>query len=150
LLVASQIEKAQVVHVIFFGNCLISWHSKKQHSVALSTAEAEYVAAGSCCSQILWTKQQLLEYDLKLGCVPIKCDNTSAISLTKNHVLHSRTKHIEIRHHFLKDHVEKKDVSFEYVDTKDQLTDIFTKPLPFEPFLKIRRELGILDTSCLK
>ena len=102
-----------------FGNCLISWHNKKQHSVALSTAEAEYVAAGSCCSQILWIKQQLLDYDLKLGCVPIKCDNTIAINLTKNPVLHSRTKHIEIRHQFLRDHVEKKDVSFVYVDTKD-------------------------------
>jgi len=66
-----------------FGNCLISWHSKKQHSVALSTAEAEYVATRSCCSQILWIKQQLLDHDLKLGCVPIKCDNTSAINLTK-------------------------------------------------------------------
>jgi len=79
----------------------------------LSTAEAEYVAAWSCCSQILWIKQQLLDYDLKLGCVPIKCDNTSAINLTKNPVLHSRTKHIEIQHHFLRDHVEKKDVTFE-------------------------------------
>jgi len=111
-----------------FGNCLISWHSKKQHSVALSTAEAEYVAAGSCCSQILWIKQQLLDYDLKLGCVPIKYDNTSAINLTKNPILRSRTKHIEIRHRFLRDHVEKKDITFEYVDTKDQLADIFTKP----------------------
>ena len=132
------------------GNCLISWHSKKQHSVALSTVEAEYVVAGSCCSQILWIKQQLLDYDLKLGCIPIKCDNTSVINLTKNPVLHSRTKHIEIRHHFLKDHVEKKDVSFEYVNTKSELADIFTKPLPSESFLKIRRELGILDTYCLK
>jgi len=67
-----------------FGNCLISWHSKKQRSVVLSTDEAEYVAAGSCCSQILWIKQQLLDYDLKLGCVRIKCDNTSAINLKKN------------------------------------------------------------------
>jgi len=69
-----------------------------------------------------------------IGCVPIKCDNTSAINLTRNPVLHSRTKHIEIRHHFLRDHVQKNDVSFEYVDTKDQLADIFTKPLPSEPF----------------
>jgi len=108
------------------------------------------VAAGSCCSQILWIKQQLLDCDLKQGCVPIKCDNTSAINLTKNSVLHSRTKDIEIRHHFLRDHVEKKDVTFEYVDTKSQLADIFTKPLPSESFLKICKELGILDTSCLK
>ena len=109
-----------------FGNCLILWHSKNQHSVSISTVEAEYVAAGSCCSQILWIKQQLLDYDLKLGCVPINCDKTSDINLTKKPVLHSRTKHIEIRHYFLRDHVEKKDVTFEYVDTKKQLADIFT------------------------
>lgn len=108
------------------------------------------MASGSCCSQILWIKQQLVDYDLKLGCVLIKCDNTSAINLTKNPVLHSRTKHIEIRHHFLRDHAEKEDVSFEYVNTKDKLADIFTKPLPSEPFLKIRWELVILDTSYLK
>ena len=133
-----------------FGNYLISWHNKKQHSVAFSTIEAEYVVAESCCSQILWIKQQLLDCDLKLGWVPIKCDNTSAINLTKNPVLHSRTKHIEIRHHFFRNPVEKKDVTFEYVDTKNKLADIFTKPLPSESFLKIRRELGIFDTSCLK
>ena len=106
-----------------FGICLISWHSKKQHSVALSIVEAKYVAVECCCSQILWIKQQLLDYDLKLGRVPIKCDNTSAINLSKNPVLHLRTKHTEIRHHFLRDHVEKKEVTFEYVDTKDQLAD---------------------------
>jgi hypothetical protein len=100
--------------------------------------------------QILWLKQKLRNYDLKLGCVSIKCDNTNAINLTKNLVLHSRTKHIEIQHHFLKDHVEKKDVTFEYVDTKCQLADIFTKPLSSDSFLKILSELGILDTSCFK
>jgi len=90
-----------------FGNCLISCYSKKQHSVAFSIVEAEYVEVGSCCTQILWIKQQLLDYDLKLGCVPIKCNNIGAINLTKNLVLHSRTKHIDIQHHFLRDHVEK-------------------------------------------
>ncbi|KAK2382297.1 putative mitochondrial protein [Trifolium repens] len=133
-----------------FCNCLVSWHSKKQVSVALSTAEAEYVAAGSCCSQILWLKQQLLDYDLKLQRVPILCDNTSGINLTKNPVLHSRTKHIEIRHHFLRDHVEKGDVVFEHVESKNQLADIFTKPLATEPFVYIRGELGILDISNLE
>ncbi|KAK2382949.1 putative mitochondrial protein [Trifolium repens] len=133
-----------------FCNSLVSWHSKKQLSVALSTAKAEYVAAGSCCSQILWLKQQLLDYDLKLQRVPILCDNTSAINLTKNPVLHSRTKHIEIRHHFLRDHVEKGDVVFEHVDSKNQLADIFTKPLATDPFIFIRGELGILDISNLE
>ena len=132
-----------------FGNSLISWNSKKQVSVALSTAEAEYIAAGSCCAQILWMKQQLLDYGLKLDRIPIRCDNTSAINLTKNPVQHSRTKHIDIRHHFLRDHVEKGDCVFEFVESTKQLADIFTKPLPKESFFYIRSELGILDASCI-
>ena len=130
-----------------FSKSLVSWHSKKQVSVALSTAEAEYVAAGSCCAQILWLKQQLLDFDIKLSHIPIMCDNTSAINLTKNPILHSRTKHIEIRHHFLRDHVEKGDVVFAHVDSKNQLADIFTKPLATESFFNIRGELGIIDIS---
>ena len=129
------------------GNSLVSWHSKKQVSVALSTAEAEYVAAGSCCAQILWMKQQLVDYGLMLDHIPIRCDNTSAINLTKNPVQHSRTKHIEIRHHFIRDHVQKGDVVIEFVDTSKQLADIFTKPLNKESFYFIRNELGVLDAS---
>ena len=129
------------------GNALVSWSCKKQACVALSTAEAEYIAAGSCCAQILWLKQQLSDYGLGLGCIPIRCDNTSAINLTKNPIMHSRTKHIDIRHHFLRDHVQKGEVKLEFVDTHDQLADIFTKPLAREPFFKIRRELGILDEN---
>ena len=67
----------------FLGGCLVSWDSKKQHFVALSTAEAEYVAVESCTAQVLWIKHQLQDYHVNLGCVPIICDNTSAISLTK-------------------------------------------------------------------
>ena len=93
----------------FIGSALVSWHSKKQNSVALSTAEAEYISAGSCCAQILWMKQQLSDYGILLDHIPIRCDNTSAINLSKNLVQYSRTKHIEIRHHFLRDHVLKGD-----------------------------------------
>ncbi|XP_058769363.1 secreted RxLR effector protein 161-like [Vicia villosa] len=99
------------------GNALVSWSCKKQASVALSTAEAEYIAAGSGCAQILWLKQQLLDYGLNLGCIPLRCDNTSAINITKNPVMHSRTKHIDIRHHFIQDHVFKGDVEITFVDT---------------------------------
>ncbi|WP_375676740.1 Ty1/Copia family ribonuclease HI, partial [Bartonella sp. CB21SXKL] len=81
--------------------------------MALSTAEAEYVAAGSCCAQTLYIKQQLEDFGLCLSQIPLKCDNTSAISLTKNPIQHSRTKHIEIRHHFIRDHVQKGDVNIE-------------------------------------
>jgi hypothetical protein len=131
------------------GNSLISWHSKKQVSVALSTAEAEYVAAGSCCAQILWMKQQLKDYGIELDHIPIKCDNTSAINLSKNPVLHSRTKHIDIRHHFIRDHVQKGDCVLEFIESSQQLADIFTKPLAKDNFYFIRRELGIIDQLCI-
>ncbi|KAJ9564937.1 hypothetical protein OSB04_000903 [Centaurea solstitialis] len=80
---------------------LVSWSSKKQHSVSTSTAEAEYVAAGSCCAQILWMKNQLQDYDQQFNQVPIPCDNSSAIAIANNPVLHSRSKHIDIRYHFI-------------------------------------------------
>jgi hypothetical protein len=132
-----------------FSNSLVSWHRKKQVSISLSTAEAEYVAAGSCCAQILWLKQQLLDFYIKLQHIPIICDNISSINLTKNPVLHSHTKHIEVRHHFLHDHVEKGDVVFEQDDNKNQLAYIFTKPFSTVLFFNIRMELGMLDISNL-
>jgi hypothetical protein len=92
----------------FLGMSLVSWSSKKQNSVALSTAEAEYISVGNCCAQILWMKQTLLDYGISFKNVPLMCDNESAIKLATNPVQHSRTKHIDIKHHFLRDHVEKK------------------------------------------
>ncbi|KAK2987751.1 hypothetical protein RJ640_016346 [Escallonia rubra] len=91
----------------FLGNALVSWHSKKQTYVALSTAEAEYVAAGSCCAQVLWMRQTLLDFGVSIDHIPIMCDSSSAIDISKNPVQHSRTKHIDIRHHFLRDNVQK-------------------------------------------
>ncbi|KAL1107968.1 hypothetical protein V6Z11_D03G081400 [Gossypium hirsutum] len=75
--------------------------------------------------------------------VPSKCDNTSAISLTKNPIQHSRTKHIEIRHHIIRDHVQKGEIVLEYIDTFNQLVDLFTKPLDKERFWTLRGELGL-------
>ncbi|KAJ4805895.1 Pol [Rhynchospora pubera] len=129
----------------FLGGSLVSWSSRKQTSVALSTAEAEYVAAGSCCTQLLWMMQTLRDFELDFQKVPILCDNTSAILISKNPVLHSRTKHIEIRHHFIRDHVEKGDVELIYIDTKEQIADIFTKPLPTQQHLELRFKLGMLE-----
>ena len=129
----------------FLGHSLVSWHSKKQNSVALSKAEVEYIAADLCCAQILWMKQTLSDFNLIFEYVPIKCDNTSAINISKNPVQHSRTKHIEIRHHFLRDHAQKGDITLEFVSTKDQLADIFTKPLSEEQFVDIRRQLGVIS-----
>ena len=128
----------------FLGSCLISWGSKKQNSVALSTAESEYIAAALCCAQLLWIKTQLKDFGVCSGSVPILCDNTSAINISKNPVQHSKTKHIEIRHHFLRDNVEKGNVSLEFCRSEDQLADIFTKPLCKEVFVRLRTLLGMV------
>ena len=111
------------------GRSLVSWSSKKQNSVALSTAEVEYIAAGACCAQILYMKQTLLDYGVVLEKVPLLYENESTVKLANNPVQHSRTKHIDIHHRFLIDHVAKNDISLEGVRTEDQLVDIFTKPL---------------------
>ena len=126
----------------FMGSRLVSWFSKKQSSIALSTAEIEYVAAVSCCTQLLWTMQKL--QDIQITCTPpisIQCDNTSAISISKNLVMHSKTKHIPIKYHFLREQVLKQKVKLEYVLSKEEVADIFSKPLPRETFEYVRENL---------
>ena len=88
----------------FLDSSLVSWSSRKQSSVSLSTTEAEYVATTSCCSQIVWMIQTLRDYGLTFSeRVPLFCDSTSAISVGKNPCLHSKTEHIDVRFHFLRD-----------------------------------------------
>ena len=121
------------------GRSLVSWSSKKQNSVALSTAEAEYISTGSCCcAQILWMKATLSDFGIKFKKVPLLCDNESAIKLTNNPVQHTRTKHIDISHYFIRDHQQKGDIYIESVGTEDQLADIFTKPLDEKRFLQAK------------
>ena len=129
----------------FLGEALISWCCRKQNTIALSTTEAEYVAATGCCSQILWIKNQLEDYSLRYTCIPILCDNTSAINLSKNPIQHSRSKHIDIKHHFIRDHVQKGEIELIFVDTKNQLADIFTKPLVEDTFKNIKHRLHIIE-----
>eukprot|EP00253_Pinus_taeda_P020694 PITA_20694 len=123
----------------FMGSRLVSWFSKKHSSIALSTSEAEYVAAASCCTQLLWMMQTL--QDFQITCTPpisIFYDNTSAINISKNPVMHSKTKHIPIKYHFLREQVFEKKVKLEYVSSKEQVADILTKPLPRETFEYLR------------
>eukprot|EP00253_Pinus_taeda_P031200 PITA_31200 len=132
----------------FIGPRLVSWFSKKESSIVLSTAKAEYVAAASCCTQLLWMMQTL--QDLQITCTPpisIFCDNTSAISISKNLVMHSKTKHIPIKYHFLREQVLQQKVKLEYVPSKEQIADILTKTLPRETFEYLRQKLGVFDAS---
>jgi hypothetical protein len=103
----------------FLGRSLVSWSSKKQTFIALSTAEVEYVAAGQCCAQLLWMRQTLRDFGYNLSKVPLLCDNESAIRMAENPVEHSRTKHIDIRHHFLRDHQQKEDIEVYHVSTEN-------------------------------
>ncbi|CAJ2668305.1 unnamed protein product [Trifolium pratense] len=127
----------------FLGNNLVSWLSKKQNSVSLSTAEAEYIAAGSSCSQLLWMRQMLKEYSVEQDVMTLYCDNLSAINISKNPIQHSRTKHIDIRHHFIRELVEEKIVTLEHIASEEQLADIFTKALDANQFENLRGKLGI-------
>ena len=92
-------------------------------------------------------KQTLGEYGINRDHIPIMCDSISNINLSKNSIQHFRTKHIEIRHHFSRDHVKKGDISLSFVSTEKQLADIFTKPLSEEQFTKIRHELGMINIA---
>ena len=125
------------------GNNLISWFNKKQNCVSLSTVEAEYIAAGSSCSQLVWMKQMLTEYNVSQNVMTLFYDNLSAINISKNPIQHSRTKHIDIRHHFIRDLVEDKVITLEHVSTELQLADIFTKALDATQFENLRGKLGI-------
>lgn len=129
----------------FMGCCLTSWFSKKQTALAISTTEAEYVSAGKACQQALWMKQALVDYGIRLENVPIMCDNKGVIDLSKYPVQHSRTKDIEIRHHFLRDNVQKGNISIEKVASEDNIADIFTKPLKRELFNHLRSGLGMME-----
>ena len=129
------------------GNNLVSWFSRKQNSVSLSTAEAEYISAGSGCTQLLWMKKMLDEYGVNPGVMTLYCDNMSAISMSKNPVQHSRTKHIDIRHHFIRELVEDKIVKLEHVSTEKQMADIFTKGLDAVQFENLRTALGLCVSS---
>jgi len=130
------------------GFRLVSWFSKKESSIALSTNEAQYVVAASCCTQLLWMMQTL--QDIQITCTPpisILCDNRSAMSISKNPVMHSETKHILIKYHFLREQVLEQKVKLEYVPSKERVADIFTKPLPRETFEYLRKKLGVVDAS---
>ena len=129
----------------FLGNCLVSWQSKKQTSVATSTAEAEYIAAASCTSQIQWLQYQLLDYGIKETKTPLFVDSKSAISIIQNPVQFSKTKHIEIRYHFIRDCYEKGKIEVKHVATANQIADIFTKPLDTSTFQKLVSMLGMLN-----
>ncbi|GJT39075.1 hypothetical protein Tco_0938940 [Tanacetum coccineum] len=125
----------------------LCWSSKKQKSTAISSTEAEYIALSGCCAPILWMRSQLTDYGLKFNNIPLYCDDKSAIALCYNNVQHSRSKHIDMRYHFIKEQVENGVVELYFVKTEYQLADIFTKALPRERFNFLIEKLGMKSMS---
>nr|GEV97427.1 hypothetical protein [Tanacetum cinerariifolium] len=116
------------------GDKLVSWSSKKQDCTSMSSAEAEHVSLSTCCTQVLWMRTQLTDYGFHFDKIPMYCDSKAAITISCNLFQHSRTKHIDVRYHFIKEKVEKGIVELFFVGTEYQLADLFTKPLPEERF----------------
>nr|GEX81957.1 retrovirus-related Pol polyprotein from transposon TNT 1-94 [Tanacetum cinerariifolium] len=125
------------------GDKLVSWSSKKQDCTSMSSAKAEYVSLSACCAQVLWMRTQLTDYGFHFDKLPMYCDSKVAIAISCNPVHHSRTKHIDVRYHFIKEKVEKGIVKLFFVGTEYQLADLFTKALPEERFKYLVRRLGM-------
>jgi hypothetical protein len=130
----------------FLGDNVITWQSQKQKVVALSSCEAEYIAATTAACQGVWLARLLAEFKgTTPATVNLKIDSQSAIQLSKNPVFHDRSKHIDLRYHFIRDCIEENRVQLEFIGTKDQLADILTKALGREQFCALRFRLGVID-----
>ncbi|GJU57092.1 putative ribonuclease H-like domain-containing protein [Tanacetum coccineum] len=127
----------------FLGKRLISWQFKKQTIVANSTTKAEYVAAANCCGQVLWIQNQMLDYGFNFMNTKIHIDNESTICIVKNPVFHSKTKHIEIRHHFIRDSYEKRLIQVIKIHTDHNVADLLTKAFDVSS-----DEFGVQTGSC--
>nr|GEU62863.1 retrovirus-related Pol polyprotein from transposon TNT 1-94 [Tanacetum cinerariifolium] len=125
------------------GDNLVSWSSKKQDCTLMSFAEAEYVSLFACYAQVLWMRTQLTDYGFHFDKIPMYCDSKAAIAISCNPVQHSRTMHIDVRYHFIKENVEKGIVELFFVRTEYQLADLFTKALPEEMFKFLVKRLGM-------
>ncbi|GJT88546.1 putative ribonuclease H-like domain-containing protein [Tanacetum coccineum] len=129
----------------FLGKRLISWQCKKQTIIANSTTEAEYLAAINCCGQVLWIQNQMLDYGFNFMNTKIYIDNERTICITKNLVFHSKTKHIEIRHYFIRDSYEKKLIQVIKIHTDHNVADLLTKAFDVSRFNFLIASVGLLN-----
>ncbi|GJX90605.1 ribonuclease H-like domain, reverse transcriptase, RNA-dependent DNA polymerase [Tanacetum coccineum] len=129
----------------YLGRRLVSWQCKKQTIVAISSTEAEYVAAASCCAQVLWMQNQLLDYGFNFMNTEIHIDNESTICIVRNPVLHSKTKHIQIRHHFIQDCYEQRLINVVKVHTDDNVADLLTKGFDLARFNFLVVTIGMMN-----
>ena len=141
-------RKSTFGYVFLMSSSVVSWCSKKQPIVTLSTTKAEFVAATICACQGVWMKRILKELGYSDGgCTTVMCDNSSTIKLSKNPVMHGRSKHIDVRFHFLRNLTKEGTIELVHCGSQDQVADIMTKPLKLEDFQKLRKLLGVCEIS---
>ena len=134
-------------YVIRINNCTVSWATKKQPTIAISSAEAEYMAVAAGVQELLWARQFLSEllpsdmFDSTRGCL-LHCDSQSAIAISKNDVHHNRTKHIDIKHHFIRDHIKRNEIIMTWIPGEQQMADLLTKPLDKIKFSTFKRQIN--------
>jgi histone deacetylase 1/2 len=129
---------------VFYGGNLVAWSARKQATVSRSSTEAEYKAVANATAEIIWIEALLKELGVRQRSPPVLwCDNIGATYLSTNPVFHARTKHIEIDFHFVRERVARKLLQVRFVSSKDQLADIFTKPLPLPLFDECKRNLNM-------
>jgi histone deacetylase 1/2 len=131
---------------VFYGGNLVAWSARKQATVSRSSTEAEYKAVANATAEVIWIEALLKELGVRQQSPPVLwCDNIGATYLSSNPVFHARTKHIEIDFHFVRERVAQKLLQVRFVSSKDQLADIFTKPLPLPLFEECKRNLNMLS-----
>ena len=135
-------------YVFLFGAGAVSWLSKKQPVVSLSTTEAEFIAAAGCACQAVWLRKILASLgNAQNSPTIVYCDNSSTIKLAKNPVMHGRSKHIDVRFHFLRDLTKDETIQLIHCDTQEQAADVMTKPLKLAAFMKMRELMGMCSLT---
>jgi hypothetical protein len=137
-------RKSTTGYIFYVSGGVVSWTSKKQNTVALSTTEAEYMALSHTTKEAIWLRGLLRELGYTQNqATTIFEDNQSCINLAKNPVHHARSKHIDIQHHFIREKIISKEIHLEYTPTEEMIADIFTKPLAGPKFLKFRKDVNL-------
>lgn len=139
-------SKSTTGYVFSLGSGAVSWQSKKQKVVALSSTEGEYMALSSTGCHALWLRGVLEEIGIpQTDPTQISCDNKSAIALTRNPVYYGKSKHIRIKFHFIRELIQNQEIELLFYGTKEQVADVFTKALQRGNFIRLKRALGVED-----
>ena len=137
-------RKSTSGYIFLLGSGAVSWLSKKQPIITLSTTKAEFVAAAGCASQVVWMRRVLNQLGhVQKKSTLVMCNNSSTIKLSKNPVMHGRSKHIDVRFHFFRELANDETIELMHCGTKEQTTDVMTKPLKLESFQKFRSQMGM-------